>query len=64
MDFSCEATKKVGTALLKKASDKGHKEATFVLGMVLLSQGGQKMKEGLELLNSTYEANMPFLLHL
>ncbi|XP_076892051.1 putative F-box protein At1g67623 [Bidens hawaiensis] len=40
-----------GLEFLKKASEKGHSEATYVYGMILLSSGDQSSQEGLNLLN-------------
>lgn len=42
----------LGLEYLKKATEKGHIEATYVYGIILLSKGGQSSQEGLKLLNS------------
>ncbi|KAL7197037.1 hypothetical protein ACSBR1_036950 [Camellia fascicularis] len=41
-----------GLEHLKRASEKGHVEASYVYGMILLSRGGQSTKQGLKLLNA------------
>lgn len=41
-----------GLEHLKRAAEKGHVEASYVYGMILLSRGGQSTKQGLKLLNA------------
>ncbi|KAI3738418.1 hypothetical protein L2E82_28449 [Cichorium intybus] len=41
-----------GLEYLKRASEKEHTEATYVYGMILLSQGDRWSEQGLKLLNS------------
>ncbi|MFS7934202.1 putative F-box protein [Helianthus anomalus] len=41
-----------GLEFLKRAVEKGHSEATYVYGMILLSGGDQSSQHGLNLLNS------------
>ncbi len=44
----------VGLACFRRSSEMGHKDATFVLGMILLSQGDENVEEVIVLLNSMY----------
>lgn len=37
---------------MKRATEKGHVEAAYVYGMILLSRGGQSSQQGLIILNS------------
>ncbi|PWA85461.1 tetratricopeptide-like helical domain-containing protein [Artemisia annua] len=47
---------KVGSGLryLKMAAEKGHPEATYVYGMIMLARGGEPGQQALSLLNSMY----------
>lgn len=52
IEFFSLARIETGLEYLKKASEKGHVEATYVYGMILLSKGGQSSQQGLNILNS------------
>nr|XP_043608534.1 putative F-box protein At1g67623 [Erigeron canadensis] len=52
IEFFSLARIETGLEYLKKASEKGHVEATYVYGMILLSRGGQSSQQGLNILNS------------
>ncbi|KAI3817481.1 hypothetical protein L1987_11273 [Smallanthus sonchifolius] len=52
IEFFSLARIETGLEYLKRASEKGHAEATYVYGMILLSRGGQSSQQGLNILNS------------
>lgn len=52
IEFFSLARIETGLEYLKRASEKGHVEATYVYGMILLSRGGQSSQQGLNILNS------------
>lgn len=52
IEFFSRARIETGLEYLKRASEKGHVEATYVYGMILLSRGGQSSQQGLNILNS------------
>ncbi|CAI9284371.1 unnamed protein product [Lactuca saligna] len=43
-----------GKTMLEEASALGHFNSTFVLGMMLLAEGRQRMQEALDMLNNAY----------
>ncbi|XP_076916169.1 putative F-box protein At1g67623 [Bidens hawaiensis] len=51
IDYFCMVNVNCGLEFLKRASDKGHSEATYVYGMILLSSGDQSSQDGLNHLN-------------
>ncbi|MFS8031341.1 putative F-box protein [Helianthus anomalus] len=52
IEYFKEVNVKFGLELLKMAVEKGHLEATYVYGMILLLGGDQSSQKGLKLLNS------------
>ncbi|XP_076948746.1 putative F-box protein At1g67623 [Bidens hawaiensis] len=53
IDYFSQVNVKDGLELLKRAAEKGHSEATYAYGMILLSRGDdQSSQQGLNLLNS------------
>lgn len=52
IEFFSLARIETGLEYLRRATEKGHVEATYVYGMILLSRGGQSSQQGLTILNS------------